>query len=253
MAQKKFIQTPKMIGYLVKFAMRLSIFGIMLWLYIRDKQTFYRYTVISVKDGFNFMHFVWLVFMGLMTLHLFPSKILSMGARKSQKSNFVQIPDFSEVQLLKFVQDENKKSWRCMLCWLSGNGVIGILYYFDVIGKPEILLITGFFFLCDYICILIFCPFQTFGQKDRCCVNCRIYDWGHFFMFTPMLFLGTFYSLTLFFMGSAVIIRWEIMWTNHPERFWYGSNQTLSCQNCRDKTCQIKQAIKNAVLKNTEK
>ena len=247
MRNNKLIATPKMAFYLVKFAMRLSAFGIMIWLYIRDKERFYRYTITSVKDGFNFMHLMWAVFMGLMILHLFPTKILSMGAGKSRKANYTPVPNYSETELMSFVHKENVKAWRCMICWIAGISVIGILYYTGVLGKPELLLITGFFFVCDYICILIFCPFQTFGQKDRCCVNCRIYDWGHFFMFTPMLFIDTLYSRSLFFMGTAVIIHWELLWTNHPERFWYGSNQILSCKNCHDKTCRIKQAIKRSV------
>lgn len=246
MKQFKFIATPKLIGYLIKFVMRLTAFGIMLFLYIRNKSEFYAYTVASPKNGINFMHIMWAVFMILILLHLFPSKITSMGASKSKKSNYFPIPEYSETELLKFIHNENIKAWRCMICWIFGNAVIGILYYCKLFGKSELLLITGFYFISDYICILIFCPFQTFGQKSRCCINCRIYDWGHFFMFTPMLLIDTFYSRSLFFMGAAVIIRWEIIWTNHPERFWYGSNQTLSCCNCRDKTCQIKRQIKKS-------
>ena len=253
MNTKFFSATPKLISYLIKFAFRLSAFGIMLWLYIHDKSAFYLQTTTSPTERFTFMHMMWLVFMGLMLLHIFPTKILSMGAGKSLKANFVPIKSYSEAELLDFVRNENKKSRRCMLAWLGGNSVIILLYLFGVIGKPELLLLTGFYFLCDYICILIFCPFQTFGQKDKCCVNCRIYDWGHFFMFTPMLFVGTFYSLSLFFMGSAVIIVWEIKWKKHPERFWYGSNKTLSCTHCKDKTCQIKQAVRNSVVKPNRK
>ncbi|MBR3970835.1 MAG: hypothetical protein IKJ87_07125 [Ruminococcus sp.] len=245
----KFIPTPKIIGYFIKFILRITAFIIMIWLYIRDKNAFYQYTITSPMNEFNFMHLMWLIFIGLMTLHLFPSKLLSMGAGKSCKSNFTPVQNYSEADLLTFVQNENKKAWRCMLCWLLGNAAIGLLYYCGIIGKPEILLISGFFFICDYICILIFCPFQTFGMKNRCCVNCRIYDWGHFMMFTPMLFLGTFYSLPLFFMSCAVIIHWEVKWTNHPERFWYGSNQILSCKNCRDKTCQLKRKLKRTFTK----
>lgn len=249
MKKSKYITTNKMRLYFLKFAFRLTVFGIMTALYIRDKDLFYQYTITSVTQGFNFMHFMWLIFMGLMTLHLFPTNILSMGGAKSMSSNYHAVPDYSEHELLKFVHNENKKAWKCMLAWLIGNAGVGLLYFFGIIGKPELLLITGFYFISDYICILIFCPFQTFGQKDRCCINCRIYDWGHFFMFTPMLFIRTFYSWSLFFMGVAVIIHWEYLWTNYPERFWYGSNQTLKCTNCHDKTCTIKKDVTKQVKK----
>lgn len=244
MNKSKIIATPKLIAYLIKFAMRLSAFAVMIYLYIRDKKQFFKYTTASVKDGINFMHIMWCVFMGLMILHLIPAGFLSMGACKCRKSSYVSNPDYSEYELLKFVHDENIKAMRSMICWLVGLGIIGTLYFMGILGKPELILLVGFFFICDYICILIFCPFQTFGLKDRCCVNCRIYDWGHFFMFSPMVFIDTFYSRSLFYMGTAVLVHWEFIWTNHPERFWFGSNQTLNCKNCTDKTCQIKKLVK---------
>lgn len=239
----KYIATNKMRFYLLKFAFRLTAFGIMIYLYIKDKNVFYEYTVTPITEKPNFMHFMWAIFMCLMVSHIFPTKIISMGAGKIKKSNFNPISNYSENELLKFVHNENKKAWQSMIVWLIGNAVIGLLYFLNIIGKPELLLITGFYFISDYICILIFCPFQTFGQKDRCCVNCRIYDWGHFFMFTPMLFLNSFYGWTLFAMGSVVIIHWEYLWTKYPERFWFGSNQTLSCANCKDKTCTVKKDV----------
>lgn len=245
----RYFPTNKMRFYFLKFAFRLTAFGIMIWLYIKDKHKFYKYTTANIKDEINFMHIMWAVFMILMILHLIPPKFISMGGGKKRAVNFKMIPNYSESELLKFIHNENVKAWRSMLTWLAGNAVIGVLYFLKLIGNPELLLITGFYFISDYICILIFCPFQTFGQKDRCCVNCRIYDWGHFFMFTPMLFIRTFYSWSLFFMGAAVIIHWEYMWTKHPERFWYGSNQTLSCANCKDKTCAIKKDVTKQIKK----
>ena len=126
---------------------------------------------------------------------------------------------------------------------LIGNGIVGLLYSFDVIGQAELFLLTVFYFLCDYICILFYCPFQSHMMKNKCCVNCRIYDWGHFMMFTPMMFIHSFYSLSLFLTGCVVLVHWEIIYAKHPERFYEGSNQVLKCVNCKDRTCQIKNRI----------
>ena len=59
-------------------------------------------------------------------------------------------------------------------------------------------------------------------------------------MFTPMLFIQNFFCWSLFFTAAVVLIRWEIVYINHPERFWEGSNKILKCENCKDKTCQYK-------------
>ena len=80
-------------------------------------------------------------------------------------------------------------------------------------------------------------------MKNKCCINCRIYDWGHFMMFTPMLFIRNFFSWSLFFTACIVLIKWEIIYAKHPERFYEGSNKNLQCQNCKDRTCQIKKNV----------
>jgi hypothetical protein len=167
-----------------------------------------------------------------------------MAIRKSKESTYVPVENYDRKELLEYVQDMNLKAWRVMLVWLSLNAVIGLLYVFNIFQNEELLLCTVLFFLGDYICILFFCPFQTFIMHDKCCVNCRIYDWGHFMMFTPMLFIKNLFSWSLFFMSCIVLIHWEMIYAKHPERFWEGSNKVLRCANCRDKTCQIKNLLK---------
>ena len=66
-------------------------------------------------------------------------------------------------------------------------------------------------------------------------------------MFTPMLFIKNFFSWSLFFTALVVLIRWEIVYAKHPQRFWSGSNKTLQCAECKDKTCQIKGRLKDSV------
>ena len=203
----------------------------------------YPFTLYMTEYQITPLHFLWGIFMGIMLLHLFPLESLSMALRKHKKETYVEVPGYSEVELMKFVQDQNIKAWKIMLIWLSGNAAVGALYLFGFLGVADLLMLTVFYFLCDYICILFFCPFQTGIMKNKCCVNCRIYDWGHFMMFTPMLFIQNFYSWSLFFTSLVVLIHWEIVYAKHPQRFWSGSNQTLRCANCQDKTCQIKKRL----------
>ena len=80
-------------------------------------------------------------------------------------------------------------------------------------------------------------------MKNKCCVNGRIFDWGHFMMFTPMLFIKSFFSWSLFFTSQVVLIRWELIYAKYPERFWSGSNTKLNCEKCNDKICKFKNII----------
>lgn len=243
--RSKFIMTGMMARYLVKFVIRIGIFVSILVFYIVNKPLMCQVMTMKVYMGIKPIHLLWLYFMGIMFLHIFPIKkiMLTMARRKAEEEPYEPEDDYSELELLRFVQDQNVKAWMVMLVWLIVNGVFGALYLLNILDDADLLMLTVFYFLCDYICILLFCPFQTGIMKNKCCVNCRIYDWGHFMMFTPMLFIKNFFSWSLFFTSCVVLIHWEVIYAKHPERFWSGSNKNLQCANCKDKTCQIKRCL----------
>lgn len=245
----KFEFTPMMKRYLVKFTFRICVFFSVLGLYQFSDVSLWELANQPLVYGITPMHVLWVTFMVIMLSHIFPGTFRTMALKKADKETYRENVGYSELEMLRFVQDQNRKAWIVMLVWLFGNGVIGLFYLIGVLDRSDLLMFTVFFFLCDYICILIFCPFQTCIMKNKCCVNCRIYDWGHFMMFTPMLFIPNFYSWSLFFTSCVVLIRWEIVYAAHPERFWSGSNQILQCASCKDKTCQIKRAVRTAAKK----
>ncbi len=248
--------------YLIIFAFRLTVFICVLVFYLSDKSSMLKVMTYPVWLGIRPFHVLWAVFMMIMLTHILPMEkltslfirkaegspeksLLTMALEKSRIENYDPDPGYSEIELLRFVRLQNIRAWQVMLVWLCANSVFGILYLLGVLDEADLLMLTVFFFLCDYICILFFCPFQTYIMKNRCCVNCRIYDWGHFMMFTPMLFIKNFFSWSLFFTSVVVLIHWEITYASHPERFWYGSNKTLRCANCNDKTCRLKKNPKS--------
>lgn len=240
---KRIIKTPMLTKYLIKFFIRITIFLVFGFLYLTNKSYLSEVMNQPIWMGVTVLHVLWLIFMVMMLTHIFPTEKLTMALRKAERSIYTEPENYSEAELLHFIQDQNVKAWKIMLFWLSFNAVFGVLYLMGVIENIDLLMLTVFYFLCDYICILLFCPFQSLLMKNRCCVNCRIYDWGHFMMFTPMLFIRNFYSWSLFFTSCVVLIKWEITFSKHPERFWSGSNTNLQCANCKDKTCQIKRAL----------
>ncbi len=243
----RILRTPALKFYLVKLAFRVTIFLSVFVFYLFRKELLVEFMQQPFWHGITIVHVVWFIFMGLMLLHLIPNNWLSMAWKKARGTAFTPVETWDELELLRFVQKMNLGAWKVMLVWLSFNAVWGLLYLAGVIGDGDLLMLTVFYYLCDYICILFFCPFQAFLMKNKCCINCRIYDWGHFMMFTPMLFIRNFYSWTLFFMSIIVLIHWEIQYARHPERFWEGSNRVLKCEHCREKTCQIKKKVTGVV------
>ena len=240
----KIERTKKLNIYLVKFVFRAMIFLGVFVLYVQERTMLEKLIYQPIGYGCNVMHLIWIVFMCIMISHLIPNKYLSMAWRKAKEEVYVPVENYKEIDLLRYVQKQNVAAWRVMLLWLSFNAIFGLLYLVDILRASDLLMLTVFYCLCDYICILLFCPFQTGIMKNKCCINCRIYDWGHFMMFTPMLFIKNFYSWSLFFTSIVVLIHWEIVYAKHPERFWEGSNKTLQCAHCKEKTCQIKRELK---------
>ena len=237
------IFTEKLKVYMGKLALRVAIVIVVLFLYFFHRDWMREFLTAEILHSFNILHIFWGLFMLIMLMHLFPSKFRSMGLLKMQEAHYVPVENYSEFDLLKYVQKQNQAAWMVLLVWLFLNGFWALLYLIGIITEAELLLLSTLYFLCDYICILFFCPFQSKIMHNKCCVNCRIYDWGHFMMFTPMLFIKNFFSWSLFFMSLVVLIRWEIVYASHPERFWEGSNKTLQCVNCKDKTCQMKEKL----------
>ena len=238
---RKFLSTIIMKRYLISLIFRILIFGSVLALYLTNREWLSDMALQPIIKGITPIHILWVVFMIIMLMHIFPvDKLMTMALRKADKEVFVPIPDYDKAGLLEFIKEQNSRAWYVMLVWLMFNCIFGVLSLMDIIGPSDLIMLTVFFFLCDYICILFFCPFQTFIMKNKCCVNCRIYDWGHFMMFTPMLFIKDFFSWSLFVTSFIVLIRWEIVYAKHPERFWSGSNQVLKCASCKDKICGVK-------------
>lgn len=236
--------------YMFKLVLRISIVLSVFIMYLQHKDQMVQLMNEPFWNGISIVHIVWCIFMGIMLFHLIPNNWLSMARKKARGTTYAPVTseEYNELDLLRFVQKMNLGAWKVMLVWLNFNAIWGFLYLFKLIDNADLLMITVFYFLCDYICILFFCPFQTYLMKNKCCINCRIYDWGHFMMFTPMLFIRNFYSWSLFFTSVIVLIHWELQYSKHPERFWEGTNKVLKCEHCVEKTCQIKKKISSLDL-----
>lgn len=123
-----------------------------------------------------------------------------------------------------------------MLLWTALLVGIWSLRALNVLGDTGLFLCTALFYVCDLICVLIWCPFRLL-LRTRCCTTCRIFNWDHWMMFSPMLPIRGFYGLSLIAVSVAALLLWEFRVLTRPERFWEGSNAALRCSQCTDKLC----------------
>ena len=81
----KLIKTNMMVRYLAKFAIRIAVFVAVLVLYLADKELMYRLIMQPIYMGITPMHLLWLLFMGMMILHIFPMEKVTMALLKTEK------------------------------------------------------------------------------------------------------------------------------------------------------------------------
>jgi len=202
----------------------------------------HRGVIIEELKQYTFLlMFIWIVFAAEMISRFFPSPFESMGCQKQFAKNYVS--SGRETQL-----DDYKVSWKVTFAmtaaWFALNGAIGCLYLLGVIDQGIMLLVSLAYSVCDMICILFFCPFQSWFMKNKCCGSCRIYNWDYAMMFTPLVFVPSVYTWSLLGLSLLLLARWEITYRLYPERFYEATNKSLECANCKEKLCHHKKQLR---------
>ncbi len=224
--------------YFARLIGRCLICLLTILLFIFDKEEFVVITGWEFFKGFSPLHVLWGIWVWDMILQLTPIKAhISIGSQKQFSSLFKPIKEKINYKNLKqYMIDTTNSAYKVMILWVVLNVVIGILYINGAIDVATVFLISVFFYVCDLICVLIFCPFRLI-MKNKCCTTCRIFNWDHLMMFAPMIMVKGFYSWTLVFLAFVIFLVWEICVFTYPERFWENSNMALRCSECTDKLC----------------
>ena len=191
--------------------------------------------------------FIGVIVLVEMIFRFFPSSLESMGCQKQFAKNYIPREGA-----------ERKKGGALpvlmvALAWILLNGAIGALYFLSVIDDGILFLVSLFYAVCDMICILFFCPFQTWFMKNKCCGSCRIYNWDYAMMFTPLVFIPHYFTWGLLGVALLLLFFWEIAAHLHPERFDEQTNECLSCAHCKEKLCHHKSQLRTFLRKNRER
>lgn len=198
--------------------------------------------VFSFIDGENFSWYfvlpVWLFFMVEAVLRLFPTKLDPRGCKKHFKSQFMPTKETAP----------KHDSWKGVAIlgavWIVANSIPAILYFCDVIDQGILVIIALFYSVGDMICVLVTCPLRDWFMKNRCCADCRIYNWDFLMMFTPLIFIPHFYTWSLVAVALVIFIKWEVSAFRHKERFCCNTNSAITCKNCTEKVCPHQKRLK---------
>jgi hypothetical protein len=182
---------------------------------------------------------IWIVFTAEMIMRFFPSRFESPGCQKQFAKNYVRTGN-TNIEI-----EDNNAVMLVALIWISFNAVFGALHMMGILDDGIMLILCCAYSVCDLICILFFCPFQSWFLKNKCCSTCRIYNWDYAMMFTPLFFVRESYTWSLLILSVALMLRWEITFYRHPERFSEATNGYLGCRNCTEKLCTHKNQLKS--------
>ena len=224
--------------YFFRLMGRIIVFFITAFLYICNREVF------AIADGWDFfrafspLHILWAIWMWDMLLQLLPVKAhISIGSQKVFASLFRPIKEkCSHQNLKKHIKDTTVSAYKVMVIWILLTLGVSVLYLQGIIDTGAMVLLSTFFYVCDLICVLIWCPFRLI-MKNKCCTTCRIFNWDHLMMFLPIIMVNSFYSWSLVLFSFSIWLVWEICVFTYPERFWENSNMALKCTECTDKLC----------------
>lgn len=224
--------------YMARLVGRIIILVFCTLLFIFKPERFDILYGMNFFKEFSPFHILWGIWIFDMVCQLIPiQKELPLGSQKLFKERFKPIREKINYQALRnYVINTTKAAYKVFLLWVGVILFIRVLHKLGILNDAALMMISVVFYVCDLICVLFWCPFRLI-MKNRCCTTCRIFNWDHLMMFTPMLFVRGFYSYSLLLLAIAVWIVWELCIMMYPERFWENSNEALKCSKCTDKLC----------------
>lgn len=159
------IYTARLVGRCIVFLLSIALF------ILRPEE-------LEILQGGNFfkklsvLHLLWIIWVMDMFFQLVPAKNhISLGSQKLFKERFKPITDKINYQALKdYVISTTKSAYRVFILWALLILVLGVFYYRGILNASLLFLISVAFYVCDLICVLIWCPFRLI-MKNRCCTT----------------------------------------------------------------------------------
>jgi|SRR5690554_723672 len=232
--------------YGVKLLIRIIVFAWGVLIYVKNKSGLIVSDSLSLANGIQPLHILWMILAAEIIQKFFPKARTSIGCRKHFKANYA--PNMikpAKSEITAWIKTENTAAKKVFALWFGGNLIIAALYYQQVLSESEMVMLTLCYYIGDLICVLLYCPFQFFIMKNRCCITCRIFNWDSLMIVTPLIFIPSFFSWSLVFLATLSFIRWESVFHRHPQRFWGKTNDNLKCGLCEEKLCLLKSAVYN--------
>ena len=103
---------------------------------------------------------LWLVFAVEMVMRFFPVRLESPGSQKQFARHYIRTGE-TDIQI-----PDNNGTMLVALIWICFNAVFGALHMSGIFDDGIMIIISCIYSVCDMICILFRCPFQSWVMKN---------------------------------------------------------------------------------------
>ena len=95
---------------------------------------------------------------------------------------------YKEEKLKDYTKKNHLRAVRALVFWILLNGVLAYIYFKMDLSPVYMYLLFVFYYWSDMFCVNVWCPFHKIIVRNKCCNECRIYNWGHIMYLTPLIF-----------------------------------------------------------------
>lgn len=225
--------------YMMRYAFRLCVLVFTIIMCFVAADSFSTLSGLAFLHDFSWLHVLWIIWVVDMVSRLVPNqRFLALGSLKHLKIHYRPAKaSIDRERIKRFFRRSSIDSLKVLIAWVAAVALIGVLRAIDFLGDMHLLLISVVLYVLDLTFVLFWCPLRACILKNRCCTTCRIFNWDHLMMFSPLLFISGFYGLSLVGVALVLFLIWEVSFVLHPERFCEDTNAALRCNNCSDKLC----------------
>lgn len=226
------------------FIIRTILFFSCIVIFIDDSNNIYKILNYNIIFNIKIYHIFWAYLVNDILKVVIPSKSKNTYNGKLFLKHFKRRENYNKDRLLFKTADNNKKAFSVLLAWVGLNAILFYIYFRLKLDSSWLIMLALFYFWSDMVCVNIWCPFQALFMKNKCCNECRIYNWDHIMYCTPFLLIPNFWTYSLVILSLISFIQWEYQLKKYPERFLGISNLNLSCSNCQNECRFNKKKIK---------
>lgn len=152
-----------------------------------------------------------------------------IGAKKHLQKKFVEQLYPADIDLRGIVSKRTKQAFKVILLWVLFLIIEMCGLRFDLLNERMIVLAVIALRIMSNLFVLIWCPFGAI-MHNKCCTECRIFNWDELMVNSPMIFVLNFASALTLLIALFIFVQWEIAIAKYPERFVSETNKSIACK-----------------------